>query len=172
MIYVCPLSQLEKSIVQLAPSHLVSLLDPHSMIAPHPSLPTERHLRLSVNDIAEHREGMVLPDEEHIEQILNFIDHWDESSPPKSPLLIHCWAGISRSTAAAYIALCHLNEGAEYKAAMLMRATARHAQPNRRLVALADGLMGRKGRMIEAVAEMGPGKFDVEGALFSMPAKL
>jgi predicted protein tyrosine phosphatase len=172
MIYVCPLSQLEMSIQRLTPSHLVSLLDPHSMIDSHPSLHPERHLRLSVNDIAEPREGLVVPGEEHIQQILSFVDHWDQISPPKAPLLIHCWAGISRSTATAYIALCHLNEGAEYKAAMLMRAAARHAQPNRRLIALADGLMGRKGRMIEAVAEMGPGEFDMEGSLFSMPAKL
>ena len=53
-----------------------------------------------------------------------------------------------------------------------MRAAARHAQPNPRLVAVADAMMGRKGRMISAVAEMGPGEFDMEGDLFAMPAKL
>lgn len=172
MIYVCPLSQLEHSVWQLGPSHLVSLLDPHSMIDTHPSLHPARHLRLSVNDIAGPRDGMIPPGEEHIQQILTFIDQWDQAAP----LLIHCWAGISRSTAAAFIVLCHLNAGAEHRAARLMRARASHAQPNRRLVALADELMGRNGRMIEAVAAMGPGEFGVgfgvEGALFSMPAKL
>lgn len=172
MIYVCPLSQLEQSVWRLGPSHLVSLLDPHSMIDPHPSLHPARHLRLSVNDIAEPRDGMIQPGAEHITQLLTFIEQWDQTAP----LLIHCWAGISRSTAAAFIALCHLNDGAEHNAARLMRARARHAQPNKRLVALADGLMGRDGRMIEAVAAMGPGEFGmpfgVGGALFSMPAKL
>jgi len=168
MIYVCPLSQVNASIKRLAPSHLVSLLDPKSMIGTPPQLQRDRHLRLSVNDISEPREGLIIPGETHIREILDFIDGWDQSAP----MLIHCWAGISRSTATAYIALCHLNEGHEHTAANLMRAAARHAQPNPRLVAVADKIMGRKGRMIEAVAAMGPGEFDMEGALFSMPAKL
>ncbi len=168
MIYVCPLSQVHASIERLAPSHLVSLLDPASMIDTPPLVHRERHLRLSVNDIAEPREGLVIPGDEHIRDILGFIDSWDQNAP----MLIHCWAGISRSTATAYIALCHLNEGHERSAAQMMRTAARHAQPNRRLVAVADKLMGRKGRMIEAVNEMGPGEFDMEGTLFSMPAKL
>lgn len=168
MIYVCPLSQLNATITQLAPSHLVSLLDPKSMIETPPSLRRSQHLRLGVNDIAEPRDGLIPPDESHIREILDFADGWDR----QAPMLIHCWAGISRSTATAYIVLCHLNEGQELHAAQLMRAAARHAQPNRRLVALADGLMGRRGRMIEAVAQMGPGEFDMEGSLFSMPAKI
>lgn len=168
MIYVCPLSQVHASIRHLAPSHLVSLLDPKSMIDTPPELHRDRHLRLSVNDIAEPREGLILPDESHIREILDFVGGWDQSAP----MLIHCWAGISRSTATAYIALCHLNEGHEHHVARLMRAAARHAQPNRRLVALADALMGRKGRMIEAVAQMGPGEYDMEGDLFSMPVKI
>lgn len=168
MIYVCPLSQVHAAIRQLTPSHLVSLLDPKSMIETPPGIVRNRHLRLSVNDIAEPREGLVLPGESHIREILDFVDGWDQ----RAPLLIHCWAGISRSTATAYIAFCHLNQGQEYDAAQMMRAAARHAQPNRRLVALADTLMGRGGRMIDAVAQMGQGEFDMEGDLFSMPAKL
>lgn len=168
MIYVCPLSQVQTSLARLGPSHLVSLLDPKSMIGTPPSLHPDRHLRLSVNDIAEPRDGLVLPGETHIREILDFIDGWDQSAP----LLIHCWAGISRSTAAAYIALCHLNDGQEHQAAKLMRQRARHAQPNPRLVAVADKIMGRKGRMIDAVAGMGAGVFDMEGALFSLPALL
>lgn len=168
MIYVCPLSQVHAAIRQLTPSHLVSLLDPKSMIETPPGIVRGRHLRLSVNDIAEPREGLVLPGESHIREILDFVDGWDQ----RAPLLIHCWAGISRSTATAYIALCHLNQGQEYDAAKKMRAAARHAQPNRRLVALADTLMGRGGRMSDAVAQMGQGEFDMEGDLFSMPAKL
>ena len=111
---------------------------------------------------------MIAPGSEHIEEILAFIDRWDQAAP----ILIHCWAGISRSTATAYIAMCHLNAGSERKAAALMRARAPHAQPNRRVVALADKLMDRKGRMIEAVAEMGPGDFDTEGTLFYVPVKI
>lgn len=168
MIYVCPLSQLYASIDKHAPSHLVSLLDPHSMIGTPSGIHPGQHLRLAINDIPTPRDGMVAPGSQHIEEILAFIDGWDQAAP----MLIHCWAGISRSTAAAFITLCHLNNGAERQAARLMRASAPHAQPNLRLVALADTLMDRQGRMIEAVAEMGLGDFDREGALFSLPARL
>ncbi|MFZ5834125.1 MAG: tyrosine phosphatase family protein [Pseudomonadota bacterium] len=168
MIYVCPLSQVKDTINKLTPSHLVSLLDPKSMIGTPPQVHRDRHLQLSVNDIAEPRDGLVLPGETHIRAILDFVDGWDQ----RAPMLIHCWAGISRSTAAAYIALCHLNPGHELNAARLMRAAARHAQPNQRLVSVADKLMRRQGRMIEAVAQMGPGEFDMEGDLFFMPSKL
>lgn len=168
MIYVCPLSQVQYSLEKLAPSHLVSLLDPKSMIATPHSLARERHLRLSVNDIAEPQQGLIVPGEAHIQKILSFVDSWDQNAP----MLIHCWAGISRSTATAYITLCHLNQGHELAAAKLMRAAAPHAQPNPRLVALADRLMGRNGKMIEAVAAMGTADFYAEGSLFSLPAKL
>lgn len=168
MIYVCPLSQVTYALDRLTPSHLVSLLDPKSMIATPSSLNKERHLKLSVNDIAEPQEGLILPGEEHIRKILAFVDDWDQSAP----MLIHCWAGISRSTATAYIALCHLNAGHEDAAAKLMRTSAPHAQPNRRLIAIADKMMGRKGQMIEAVAAMGAADFYAEGNLFSLPAKL
>ncbi|HAK62154.1 MAG: tyrosine phosphatase family protein [Pseudomonadota bacterium] len=168
MLYICPLSQLYSAIDRHSPSHLVSLLDPHSMIDTPRVLKSERHLRLSINDITTPREGLTVPAEAHIRELLTFLDSWDRNAP----MLIHCWAGISRSTAAAYIALCHLNEVDEFQAARLLRARARHAQPNRLLVALADKLMSRQGRMIEAVEEIGPGVFDMEGALFSLPAKL
>ena len=39
--------------------------------------------------------------------------------------------------------------------ALMMRRAARHASPNRRIVALADDIMGRRGRMADAVAAMG-----------------
>ena len=57
----------------------------------------ERHLRLGVNDIAEPIDGMVAPDESLVVQLLAFGRTWDESAP----MLVHCWAGISRSTAGA-----------------------------------------------------------------------
>lgn len=168
MLYICPLSQLYSAIDRHSPSHLVTLLDPHSMIDTPQALDKARHLRLHLNDITTPREGLTLPAEAHIQEFLTFLDGWDR----KAPMLIHCWAGISRSTAAAFIALCHLNEGEESRAARLLRDRARHAQPNRLLVALADRLMSREGRMIAAVDEIGPGVFDREGALFSLPARL
>ena len=51
----------------------------------------------------------MLPCEEHVADLVQFALDWDR----KAPLLIHCWAGISRSTAAAFITLCALNPQAD-----------------------------------------------------------
>ncbi len=71
-------------------------------------------------------------------------------------MLIHCWAGISRSTASAFALACERSPDADERAiAQAMRAAAPHASPNRRIVALADDMLDRRGRMVDAVAAMG-----------------
>jgi predicted protein tyrosine phosphatase len=85
--------------------------------------------------------------------------------------LIHCWAGISRSTAAAFISLCALNpEADELRLAQALREASPTAHPNRRLVRLGDTVLQRSGRMIEAVESIGPGEFAEEALVFTLPA--
>src|SRR3546814_19561756 len=86
-------------------------------------------------------------------------------------MLVHCWAGISRSTAAAYIALCTLNEDyPEADLALLLRRRGAHAQPYRLIVRLADDALGRKGRMRAALEALTPPRHTWDGALFVLPA--
>ena len=93
---------------------------------------------------------------------------WDR----KAPLLIHCWAGISRSTAAAFITLCALNpEADEFGLARALRRASATAYPNRRLVALGDEVLSRSGRMIAAVEDIGRGEFAEQGQVFSLSAR-
>jgi len=168
MIYVSPLSAIPDAIREVKPSHLVSLLDPDTMIdTPQGILPTQ-HLRLGVNDIAEEIDDLVPPCVEHVADLIAFVQSWDQ----RSPLLVHCWAGISRSTAAAFIALCALNEGhPEDELARLVRACGSHAHPNRLMVRHADSLLKREGRMSAAVEALGPGRACWEGELFSIPLR-
>lgn len=168
MIYVSPLSAIPDAIREVKPSHLVSLLDPDTMIdTPQGILPTQ-HLRLGVNDIAEEIDDLVPPGVEHVADLIAFVQSWDQ----RSPLLVHCWAGISRSTAAAFIALCALNEGhPEDELARLVRACGSHAHPNRLMVRHADSLLKREGRMSAAVEALGPGRACWEGELFSIPLR-
>ncbi len=166
MIYVSPLSGVADAIRTVGPSHLVSLLDPETMIDTPQGIDAARHLRLSVNDIAEPNEMLVSPSEVHVSQLIGFIRRWDQ----RSPMLVHCWAGISRSTAAAFIALCTLNENhPEDDLARLVRARGSHAYPNRLMVRLADDILGRKGRMRAAVEALGPARATWEGELFALP---
>ena len=75
----------------------------------------------------------------------------------------------SRSTAGAYVAACALNPKRDERAiARLIRDASPTAQPNLRLVTLADNLLGRKGRMVKAVDSLGPGLSAYEGVPFRL----
>ena len=109
--------------------------------------------------------GHVLPEATHLDELLRFVRAWDRAEP----MLIHCFAGVSRSTAAAYIAACALApERDEFAIARSLRAASSTASPNARLVALADDALGRCGRMNEAIAEIGRGQECFEGEPFTL----
>jgi predicted protein tyrosine phosphatase len=149
-ILVCPLSRVSEVVRARQPSHVVSLLDPHS---PFPN-PGGRHLKVSVHDITEDTPGAIAPAREHMGEILDFISTWERSAP----ILIHCYAGISRSTATAFITACVHNPGIdEEEIALALRAASHVAWPNRRIVALADAELGRGGRMLRGIDAIGPG---------------
>jgi predicted protein tyrosine phosphatase len=116
-----------------------------------------------MDDITEQIDGFVAPSDSHIEQVLNFVRGWDRSAP----LVVHCYAGISRSTASAFAAACALNPHRdEIAIARQIRQASPSAIPNRLIVSLADRALGREGRMLRALDEMGPGSMVVEGRPF------
>jgi predicted protein tyrosine phosphatase len=164
-IMVAPLSAVPGSIARHAPSHLVSLLGADYMIDTPDGIDGERHLKLAMDDIVDAGAGSP-PNERHVHRLLAFAKSWDA----KSPMLIHCWAGISRSMAATFTLLCErLGPGRELEIARAIRARAPHADPNRLFVQLADEALGRSGRMVSAVESIGRGKIAVEGHLVEFP---
>src|SRR5690349_13228248 len=104
-IHVCPLSCLHETVTSLKASHLVTLMNEGAAFSRPTSVLDEHYLFIGTNDIIAPLEGYVLPTSAHVESLLTFIRAWDQ----ESPLVIHCWAGISRSTAAAYITACALS---------------------------------------------------------------
>ena len=167
-IIVCGLSEVPGMIAARRPSHLVTLLDPASMIETPAGVAAERHLRIGVNDIAEPMEGLVLPTEQVVTDLLAFGRTWDEAAP----MIVHCWAGISRSTASAFILACERNPQVDERTiALAMRKAARHAYPNRRIVALADDMLGRRGRMVDAVEAMGGNDLVTMGVPFDFAVR-
>ena len=127
----------------------------------------KRHLRLAMHDIVERRMDQVLPASEHVLELLDFVQSWDR----REPMLIHCYAGISRSTAAAFIALCALNpQTPEELIASDLRSSSETVRPNRLFVALADKVLRRDGRMIAAVNNMGQSRVADECTPFEVSA--
>ena len=164
-LHVCPLSLLRTTVESTGASHIVTLISANTAVERPVCVSPDCHLLIWVSDIAEPAEGMILPGRDHVEQLLSFVRGWDRAAP----MVIHCYAGISRSTAAAFISACALApERDEASIAKRLRAASATATPNPRLVAVADRLLGREGRMIDAVAAIGRGEFAAEGKPFRL----
>jgi predicted protein tyrosine phosphatase len=100
-----------------------------------------------------------------VERLVKFATRWDRAQP----LVVHCFAGISRSTAAAFISACALApERDEAEIAMRIRNASPTASPNPRLVALGDAYLGRQGRMVKAVTRIGMGQPAYEAEPFDL----
>ena len=153
-VLVCPLSRVAELVRSRRPNRVVSLLDPDFAFPELGPQYRDRHLRLSFHDAHDSSSGEVRPSAEHIERFLSFLAGWE----PGTSLLIHCRAGIGRSTAAAYIATCWRHPGAsERRIAELLREVAPLARPNETLIRLADTALNRGGRMSAAISETGRG---------------
>ncbi|NJM30795.1 MAG: hypothetical protein HC855_12470 [Rhizobiales bacterium] len=87
-------------------------------------------------------------------------------------MVIHCWAGISRSTASAYMAQCLLHPHAdEHALAGELRDASPSATPNALMIAYADQLLGRDGRMVKAIQSIGRGEDAYEGVPFVLQGR-
>lgn len=165
MIHVTPLSQLEATLARTGARHLVSLLSVGAEFERPAHLEPACCLHLAMHDIAEEREGLIAPAPAHVAALLGFARAWNR----QGPLVLHCYAGISRSTAAAYLIAAALDPGREETdLARELRRRAPSATPNPRLVALADAMLGRQGRMIAAIAAIGRGAEAFEGSPFML----
>lgn len=165
MIHVCSLAALPETVRLTGASHVLTVMANVEQVARPVSVLPANHLKVSMDDITEELDGFTAPSEGHIEQVLSFVRSWDRGAP----LVVHCYAGISRSTASAFAAACLLNPHRdEIEIARQIRARSPIASPNRLIVSLADKALGREGRMLRALDEMGPGTMTVEGRPFQL----
>lgn len=163
MIIVCGLNAVQDLVDAHGVGRVVSLLGPDTPHRNFNNIAAEQHLKLTFHDVVEMTEGFSAPRATDAERLIEFIEDWDRASP----MLIHCWAGISRSTASAYTALCMLRPKAnEEELALELRAASPSATPNRLIVSHADALLGRNGRMSRAIAKIGRGANAFEGTPF------
>ncbi len=163
MIHVCSLAALPSTVQSTGASHILTVMGDIRRVQRPASVREANHLMISMDDINEPADGLVTPSEDHIEKVLAFVRGWDR----QAPLVVHCFAGISRSTASAFAAACALNPHRdEVMIARQMRRASPTAFPNRLIVSLADRALGRNGRMLRALDEIGPGDMSIEGRPF------
>ena len=165
MIIVCPLNRVQPLVDRHGVSHVVSLLGPDTPHRNFSGIEHGRHLKLTFHDITQPTDGLTLPRAVDAERLVTFLKAWDRDTP----MLIHCWAGISRSTAAAYTAMCLLKpEASEDDLAWELREASPSATPNRLIVGFTDALLGRDGRMLRAIDAIGRGADAYEGTPFML----
>jgi predicted protein tyrosine phosphatase len=165
MIHVCSLARLDETIAGSGARHVVSLLGDEASVARPKGIAPENHLRLHLHDISSPLDGYVLPETDHVADLLQFVHGWDR----RAPLVVHCFAGISRSTASAFASVCALSpHREEINIARALRRASPTATPNVRIVTLADRLLGRDGRMVAAIETIGRGIMAEEAMPFRL----
>jgi predicted protein tyrosine phosphatase len=164
-LYVCPLSRLGQTVEEVGADHVLSVINAGTPVTRPVSIAPERHLFVGVSDVVAPQDGTILPQDAHIREVIAFACGWTRAAP----MVIHCYAGVSRSTASAFIAACALRPDVpEARFAQLIRERSPTATPNARFVALADDLLERDGRMIAAIAAIGRGADCFEGVPFHL----
>lgn len=139
---------------RLRPGHLISLLPAQEQPATPFQVQASEHLRMLVDDIDRPAVGQTVPASNHIEELIRFL----RACSPRSSIVIHCLAGMSRSPAAALIALALEAPGRELEAARLLREAGPSVDPNRLVVELADRALRREGALVAALEAMGAAK--------------
>ena len=164
MLYVCSLPRMPSVVSNVRAQHLISLLSAGTPVERPETIHEDNHLLLSMHDIVQVEPDMVPPGQKHVEELIAFAHRWERIKP----MVVHCFAGVSRSTAAAYIIAAALAPHRdEVELAQQLRLASPSATPNARLVAIADDLLGRNGRMVSAISAIGRGADAFEGEPFA-----
>ena len=165
-LIVTPLSRLAEISESHRASRIVTLINAATLVERPRHVAEKDHLFLGFNDIVEPKEGLVPPGENHVRSVFAFAETWDRTQP----MIVHCYAGISRSTAGAYMTSLYLNpDQDELALAQELRRRSPSATPNIRLVSIADDILGRSGRMVDAIKSIGRGADAFEGVPFILP---
>ncbi|HEU6441748.1 MAG TPA: protein-tyrosine phosphatase family protein [Microvirga sp.] len=151
---ICGISELPEQ-RERAVTHVLSILDPgHPDPEAFGAYDPHHRTILRFHDIIEPVGGMILPQPEHVEAVLRFADEVEAGKPqnPEGHLLVHCHMGISRSTAAMLTLMARANpDESDDRLFERLVEIRPQAWPNSRMVAFADDLLSRDGRLVDAL---------------------
>jgi predicted protein tyrosine phosphatase len=154
LLTVCGLDELDYHSAR-GVTHVLSILDP-DWPEPESFWAYDRHHRttLHFHDTIQPGPGLVLPQIEHVKAILGFgRSLLAEAERQHAHLLVHCHAGISRSTAAMAILLAQAGSGGdEDRVFARIQELRPQAWPNSLMIGIADELLGREGRLSAALS--------------------
>lgn len=133
-------------------SHVLSILDPEWPVPEvFGTFGEHEKLELRFHDVIEDRPGMAGPQPIHVEQLLAFGRGLDREPKPEAHLLVHCHAGVSRSSASMALLIAQAMPdcpGRDIFAEILRIRP--QIWPNLRIVEMGDAALGRNGDLIAA----------------------
>jgi predicted protein tyrosine phosphatase len=136
-------------------SHVLSILDPG-----HPEPPAfgtfgeHRRLELRFHDVIDEMPGMLPPREEDVATVLAFGRDLIAEPASRAHLLVHCHAGISRSTASMMLILAQARPDVPARDIVSHVVQIRpRAWPNLRILEFGDAILGRRGDLVAAAHE-------------------
>ena len=131
-------------------SHVLSIIDTYE---PRPtaldSFAAIDHELIRFDDVVAEYPGFGACTLQHIAQVLEFGER--VHAAPASHVLVHCHAGVSRSTAAAAILMAQHAPGQEEAAFLKLLELRKHGWPNTRMVKFADQLLQRDGALLRGL---------------------
>lgn len=152
MLIVSSLAGAAEVYARRRPDRVISLLSEEEASPTFPGLEPDKRLLLYV-DRESCAATIARAASARAKEIIDFAGAWNG----EGDILIHCNRGVSRSTAAAFIVMCMKEPATSERELMArLRAAAPHADPCPMLVSYADEILGRDGRMSDAVDDLPP----------------
>lgn len=132
-------------------SHVLSLLDPELPDTDVPVIAEASHRVVRMRDQENAVATQHFPD-----LVLEVFEAMRPAAEETSSrILVHCHAGVSRSTAFAYGLIAHqLGAGREDEAFRALLTITRKPWPNRRIIEILDASLGREGRLLAPLDAM------------------
>ena len=143
---ICSKSEVNKTVKNFGATHLITLLDPGDSVFRPPSIPGTNHLKLNFFDEEDETKSNP-PKLWHGESILGFAKSLHDAR-----VVVHCHAGICRSTAAG-LALWLQENGLDRldEAKKWLSEVRPNSFPNSLLGKHFDNILGLDGKLIDLI---------------------